>query len=193
MSRATLVEVVEWLESTFEHLDLRRSYGGALAYNFFGPPRLTQDVDVLLLVPAVKIPALVETMSDAGFQLGDVQPQPMQLTTIATSLRTPPGLTVTQWRGVRVELFTPWHPFHTRVLDRSPERMFGSRRIRVHAAEDLIVFKKIFNRPKDLTDIRAMLMAQKGRLNLQQIRTEAESFLLEPSQRELEDLLTELA
>jgi hypothetical protein len=49
MSLAGLVEVIHWLEDVFERVGLRRSYGGAIAYNYYGPPRVTQDVDLLVL------------------------------------------------------------------------------------------------------------------------------------------------
>jgi hypothetical protein len=59
MSSAGLVDVIHWLEGTFDRLGLRRSYRGAIAYNYYGPPRLTQDVDVLVLIPDLKAPAFV--------------------------------------------------------------------------------------------------------------------------------------
>jgi hypothetical protein len=52
---AGLIDVIHWLEEVFEQLQLRRSYGCAIDYNYFAPPRLTQDVDVLALVPDTKI------------------------------------------------------------------------------------------------------------------------------------------
>jgi hypothetical protein len=63
--------------------------------------------------------------------------------------------------------------------------------IPVHAAEDLIVFKKIFDRPKDWADIKAMLLAQKGLLDLNRIRTEAGHLLTAESLEELDRLLSE--
>lgn len=62
MSLAGLVDVIHWLEEVFDRLGLRRSCGGAIAYNYYGPPRLTQDVDVLALVPDIKAPAFVEEL-----------------------------------------------------------------------------------------------------------------------------------
>jgi hypothetical protein len=51
MILAGLIDVIHWLEDAFERPQLRRSYGDAIAYNYCAPPRLTQDVDVLALVP----------------------------------------------------------------------------------------------------------------------------------------------
>ena len=63
MNLSGLIDVIHWLEEVFERLQLRRSYGGAIAYNYYAPPRLTQDVDVLALVPDSKIPELLSLVA----------------------------------------------------------------------------------------------------------------------------------
>ncbi|MBI1853225.1 MAG: hypothetical protein HYR85_23045 [Planctomycetes bacterium] len=69
MSR--LAEVNHGLEGLFDRLALKRTYGGAIAYNDWGPPRLTQDIDVLVLVPDSGIPPLVEEFVKAGCLYGE--------------------------------------------------------------------------------------------------------------------------
>jgi hypothetical protein len=191
MSLSGLVDVLHWLETVFNGLQLRRSYGGAIAYNYYGPPRLTQHIDVLALVPDMKIPALVDEFAGAGCLHGDRDPGPVELRPVLDDLRSKAHYTVFHCRGIRTELFVPWHPFHHRVLERSPERELEGRRIRIHAPEDLIVFKKIFDRPKDIGDIKAILMAQKGNLDLERLRFEAKSLLTDQSFEELESLIVQ--
>ena len=191
MSLAGLVDVIHWLEGVFDRLQLQHSYGGAIAYNYYGPPRLTQDVDVLALIPALKTNALVEDLAAEGCLYGEADPRPLDLKAVLEDLRSKAHLAVFLCRGIRVELFVPWHPFHHRVLERSPERDLEGRKIRIHAAEDLIVFKKIFDRPKDLGDIKAMLMAQKGRLDLGRLAVDARGLLSDDSFKELESLIAQ--
>lgn len=191
MILAGLVDVIHWLEDVFDRLQLLRSYGGAIAYNYYGPPRLTQDVDVLALVPDTKIPALLEEFASAGCLYGAEDPGPLELRLVLEDLRSRAHLAVFLCRGIRTELFVPWHPFHHRVLERSPERDLEGRRIRIHAPEDIIVFKKIFDRPKDIGDIKAILMAQKGKLDLARLRNDARLLLSDDSMTELEALLTQ--
>jgi hypothetical protein len=186
-----LIDVIHWLEEVFTRLRIRHSYGGAIAYNYYGPPRLTQDVDVLAQVPALQMPAFVEELAASGCLHGDPTLQPVELRPVLEDLRGRAHLAVFLCHGVRVELFVPWHPFHQRVLDRSPERDLEGQSIPVHAAEDLIVFKKIFDRPKDWTDIKAILLAQKGFLDLERIRAEARQLLTPESLEELDHLLSE--
>ncbi len=189
MSARGLIDVVHWLESVFDGLGLKRSYGGAIAYNFYGPPRLTQDIDVLVLVPDTRIPGLLDALRASGCLHGDRDPRPIDVRAVLADLRGAGRVAVFLCHGIRVEVFVPWHPFHHRVLDRSPERDLEDRKIRIHAPEDLIVFKKIFDRPKDLADIRAILATQAGRLDTGRILSDAEAFLEPESLNELKALL----
>ncbi|MBM3835168.1 MAG: hypothetical protein FJ403_18220 [Verrucomicrobia bacterium] len=191
MSLAGLIDVIHQLEDIFERLGINRSYGGAIAYNYYAPPRLTLDVDVLVLAPDLKIPHFVEELSSAGCKYGTREPRSLELNSVLKDFRSKPYLAVFQCRGIRIEVFVPWHPFHHRVLERSPIRDLEGRPLRIHAAEDLIVFKKVFDRPKDIGDIKAMLMAQKGMLNLDRLCSDAKVLLTEVSFRELEDLISQ--
>ncbi|MEK9144161.1 MAG: hypothetical protein AAB339_00970 [Elusimicrobiota bacterium] len=193
MIPAGLVGTIHWLEDVFEGLKLGRSYGGAIAYNYYGPPRLTQDVDVLALIPAIQSPALIEALAGGGCLLGDVDPKPLDVKAALAELRGRGHMVTLVRQGIRIEIFAPWHPFHSRVLERSPERVLDGRTIRIHSAEDLIVFKKIFDRPKDIMDIKAMLLAQKGRLNTARLLSDAKGLLADADWKELEDLITRYA
>lgn len=186
-----LVEVIHELEAIFDRLGLDRSYGGAIAYNYYAPPRFTQDIDLLILVPEIKIPRLFDELSARGWQHGPNDKSGLVLGTFLKELRTKPYLATIFCGGIRTELFVPWHPFHYRVLERSPQRDLEGRSIRIHSAEDLIVFKKIFDRPKDIGDIKAMLMTQKGSLDLGRLRSDAKLLLTGNSLQELEGLLSE--
>jgi hypothetical protein len=186
---AGLIDVIHWLEDVFERLELRRSFGGAVAYNYYAPPRLTQDVDVLVLVPDIKVPELVEEFASAGCQHLKPDSRPLELHAVLEDFRSKAHLAAFACRGIRTELFLPWHPFHHRVLERSPERDLEGRKIRIHAAEDLIVFKKVFDRPKDIGDIKAMLMAQKGKLDIERLLSDAQQLLSDDGCRELESLV----
>lgn len=192
MTTPRLVDVIHWLEDVFNRVGLRRSYGGAIAYNYHGPPRLTRDVDVLVLIPDTKVPTLVEALSAAGCLLGDVDPRPLDLPSVLAEFRGKARMATFLYRGTRVEVFLPWHPFHHRVLDRSPERDLEGRRIRIHTAEDLIVFKKVFDRPKDLTDIQAILIAKRGHLDTVRMLGDAVGLLDERSLAELATLVRDL-
>lgn len=183
-----LVGTIHWLEDVFDKVGLQRSYGGAIAYNYYGPPRLTQDVDVLALIPDIKSPALIEALAEGKCLLGESEPRPVELRAALADLRGKAHMATFMRELIRIEIFVPWHPFHSRVLERSPERLLEGKKIRIHAPEDLIVFKKIFDRPKDLMDIKAILLAQSGRLDIARLLSDAKSLLTAQSWQELREL-----
>lgn len=191
MSPSGLIDAIHRLERIFDRVKIDRSYGGAIALNYYAPPRFTQDIDLLLLVPDLKLPELVEDLSRAGCKHGLHDPNGLVLTRMLGELRSKPFFSTIYLGGIRTELFAPWHPFHHRVLERSPARELEGRLIRIHAAEDLIVFKKIFDRPKDIGDIKAMLLAQQGRLDLNRLRSDAKTLLSVPSFQELSALIAQ--
>ena len=54
-----------------------------------------------------------------------------------------------------------------------------------------MIFKKIFDRPKDIQDIKAILLAQKGKLDLARVKSEATDLLTDESGKQLEALLAQ--
>jgi predicted nucleotidyltransferase len=196
MATKTIVEVVLWLEDLFDRHRIVRSYGGAIARNFFAEPRLTRDVDLLVLVSQTQVPALVKDLVDAGAsaleidgEAGTELPRPLDLGRVLSDLRGKAHMTALRCFGVRVEIFVPWHPFDHEVLRRSLEQQFDGRTIRIHSPEDLIVYKKVFNRSKDIEDIKAILAARAGTLDLDRIRSGASRLLDESAANELEELI----
>jgi len=198
MAPRTLVELVAWLEDLFDRHGVERSYGGAIARNFHALPRLTKDVDVLVHVSRIALPALVAELADAGASGLSVDPatgvpsrRPLDVRDVLADLSRGARMTRLLCFGIPVELFAPWHPFDHEVLRRAQPREIDGRRIRVHSPEDLIVYKKVFDRSKDVEDIKAILAAQAGRLDLDRIRAGAQQLLDEAGQGELERLLQE--
>jgi hypothetical protein len=196
MAGRTLVELISWLEDLFERHSVRRSYGGAIARNFHALPRLTKDVDVLVLVAQLEIPPLVQDLIEAGAsalviddETGFETALPLDLRRLLDDFRGGSRMTRLLCFGVRVELFAPWHPFDHEVLARAELRELGGRRIRVHTPEDLIVYKMVFGRSKDIEDIKAIVASQAGSLDLDRIRASASQLLDDAGLRELEDLL----
>jgi predicted nucleotidyltransferase len=93
--------------------------------------------------------------------------------------------------GVPVELFVPWHPFDHEVLRSALPREVGGRSVKVHRPEHLLVYKKVFDRSKDIEDIKAILVANAGKLHVDLIRRWAGELLdgegVAEMERRLED------
>ena len=170
---------------------LRHAFGGALAQNYWGVVRATQDVDVLALIPALEFQKVVDALTTAGFCARDDAGNQQRITVAAAreSLRNAGLFAV--WLGtVKVEIFTPMLPIQHRILERAVLMPWGDRTIPVTTAEDLIVLKMVFHRDKDMRDIRAMLAVRGKLLDQAYVLDQASSVLDASGLAELRRLMT---
>ena len=63
-----LVRAVELLADVFAARSIRYAMIGGLATMLRGRPRFTQDVDILLDVPQIALPGLLEELARRGFK-----------------------------------------------------------------------------------------------------------------------------
>src|SRR5262245_5792871 len=64
-----LIRSVELLADVFASKSIRYAVVGGLATSLRGRPRFTQDVDVLLDIPQLALPGLLEALVQVGFSL----------------------------------------------------------------------------------------------------------------------------
>lgn len=183
-------DVVDKVAAVLEQQQVAHAFGGALAQNYWGVVRATQDVDVLAMVPALKLPPLLEALTAAGFRGRDEAGTDIPLDVAAAREAQRKRGLFEAWLGlVKVELFTPMLPLQHRILERVVMLVWKQRRIPVTTAEDLILLKMVFHRDKDLRDIRAMVATRGATLDRAYLTTQAAQ-VLEPAQiEELRQLL----
>lgn len=121
--------------------------GGALALAYATEePRGTRDIDVNVFVAASEAATVfaalplgvVHSAADVKAAQRDEQVRLM-------------------WDDTPIDLFFAAEPFHLEVQDRCRVVPFADRLIRVLCAEDLAVFKAMFDRGKDWVDIATMV------------------------------------
>lgn len=129
---------------------------GGIAVGVFGEPRFTQDVDVIIFIEKTKLEAFLARSEETGFSFDEKT-----------------VLSEAEERGVfRVFL----EEFHLDFLIASTEleRSALKRKVLVKifdkdvflpSKEDLLLFKIIPNRPKDLIDAEGIALRHKGKLD----------------------------
>lgn len=150
----SLVEQVSAIAEALDRSDIPWALGGALALAYATrEPRGTRDIDVNVFVSSSRcdevfaaLPAGVRT-SVADRQVVENEEQ-VRL----------------WWDSTPVDLFFASAPFHLEVAHRCRVVPFAGRTIRVLSAEDLAVFKAMFDRSKDWVDIETMI--ESGALNV---------------------------
>ncbi len=136
---------------------------GGIGVAFHGPIRTTRDIDLLLTLPQVNLPNVLDALVAAGFTL-DVND--------AIRRWNHDHLLDFTYGPVRIDWLKPVLPAFEHILARARWEQIEDRQIRVADAEGLILLKLIAFRPRDQEDIKGLLVANAGRLDLEWVRSE---------------------
>ena len=152
------VEISTWLtKHSVPHFFI-----GGLAVQYWGEPRLTADVDLCVAVEPEEADSLVEKL------LKEFQPATAAARDIARRSLLLPLRSST---GVLVEVALGFSGFEKTAAGRTRRiEVAPGKRIPICSAEDLIVYKIMANRSKDIADIETILLRQGRRLDKKYIR-----------------------
>lgn len=140
-------EVARRLADVLEDAAIPYAVGGALAYGFHGPPRATNDVDLNLFVGPDRLPEALGVLA----AVADVDHE--------EALRSAEqrGDLIVRVDGMRVDVFVPSIPLVEQAAKRVQRAVLLGRPITVLSAEDLVLFKLLFFRSKDLADVERLV------------------------------------
>jgi hypothetical protein len=141
---------------------------GGVATSLIARPRLTVDVDVVMLVSVVDLPQLIAAAESLGL-----------------SLRRPDGAAFARAHrvlllqhdqsGTNLDISLGALPFEIEAVNRGVTTSFSSVEVILPTPEDLIIMKAVAHRPKDLLDIEAIAQAHPD-LDFQRIRRWLQDF-----------------
>lgn len=145
----TFVEKVELLHRALADGAVRHAFGGALALAYYThDPRATADVDLNISLTADRAAAVFSLLP------------PFVTWTDDDVARTAADEQIRLWWGrTPIDLFFRASVFHDGVAERTRWHPFASTSLPFLAADDLAVFKALFDRPKDWLDIAEMQAA----------------------------------
>lgn len=129
---------------------------GGLAVMVVGEPRTTADADAVVFVSVPEAEALIDRAAGAGFDVREEVERERLATTGTFRLR----------RGrFQLDLITASLPFEEAASRRaSVHELFGVR-LPFPSAEDLILFKVLAGRDKDMLDAAGVARRHRGRLD----------------------------
>ena len=176
---------MEALCQALEDIDAPSMMIGGVAVIALGVPRYTVDIDVTIQGKNSN-PEQVFGV----FAQHDINPRIEDALDFAHSRQI--VLALHEPSGVSIDASLAWLPFEEEAIQRRQVRDYAGVRIRVPLPEDLIVYKLVACRPRDLEDVEKLLLLYGKKLDLDRIRGWIGQFsevLEEPDRREvLEDL-----
>jgi len=157
----SLPEKIVRLEEAFTGERLPHAFGGALALAYYATPRATLDIDVNVFVGVSRAEEVLALLGALG--AGPCPSSERARLRREEQARIP-------WAGTPVDLFFAYDPFHESCRERRRGVPFGDARLHILSAEDLLVFKVLFDRDKDWRDIEEMAFALAGELDAAYVR-----------------------
>jgi hypothetical protein len=144
------------LARALDRARIPHAFGGAIALAFAAEPRATVDIDVNLFVPVSRADDVLEVLRSLGVSLDE--------TGIGERLSRDEQIRL-RWTGTWLDLFFSYSPLHDSCHERARTVRVLGQEIRVLSAEDLAVFKVLFDRPKDWLDVEAILRTRGERFD----------------------------
>jgi len=182
---AALTDVMRW----FADEEIRGVIVGGVAASILGRPRMTRDVDALILAEDTGWDRLVRSASSFGITPRIENAIDFAARTRVLLLRHDPS-------GVDVDVMLGALEFHNELVARSALVDLGVLQVRVPSPEDLVIMKAVARRPRDIADIESILMVDRV-LDLDRIRQKLREFssLLDMPeiQEDFEELLRRLS
>src|SRR3989339_1053839 len=136
---------------------------GGFAVAFWGEPRLTKDIDLVLATSKDILTNLVDILRDNNYVFHYEELKMLAKLSnrfaIADATNT-----------FRIDLWIPKTQYEQRAFERRINKKYNRDKISLISPEDLILFKLLANRTKDLDDIKGVLARQKGKLDREYLR-----------------------
>lgn len=157
--RTALKDLMRWLDSE----EIGSAIIGGIAVSIRGRPRLTHDIDAVVLGDEIGWERVVESAARHGF----VSRTEEDLLDFAARSRV---LLLRHRRsGIDLDVSLGGLPFEYEMVERSSIVDVGSLPLRIVSAEDLLVMKALARREKDMADIEGILEVQRN-LDLDRVR-----------------------
>ncbi|HEV7428493.1 MAG TPA: nucleotidyl transferase AbiEii/AbiGii toxin family protein [Thermoanaerobaculia bacterium] len=161
---AALTDVMRWLADE----GIAGTIVGGVAASILGRPRMTRDIDALILAEDTGWDRLVGSAAAYGIA-------PRIDGVVDFAARTRVLLLRHQPSGVDVDVMLGALTFHGELVARSTLIDVGPLRVRIPSPEDLVIMKAVARRPRDMADIESILSVQRG-IDLDRVRQKLREF-----------------
>ena len=128
---------------------------GGQAVLLYGEPRLTRDIDITLGVNIDRLGTLLALVSALGFH-----PLPEDTEGFVRQTMVLPVLD--EATGIRVDFIFSFTSYEQQAIRRAKRLTFLGQEVCFATAEDLIIHKIFAGRPRDVEDVRGVILKNPG-------------------------------
>jgi predicted nucleotidyltransferase len=124
---------------------------GGQAVLRYGEPRLTKDIDVTLGLGIEGLPTIKEVVARLSFAILVDDPETFVRKTLVLPV-------MDEDSGIRVDFMFSFSQYEKQALDRATGVKIKGTPVNFASLEDVVIHKIIAGRPRDMEDIRSMLL-----------------------------------
>jgi predicted nucleotidyltransferase len=161
---------------------------GGQAVLLYGEPRLTKDIDITLGVGIEELPVVKKSVRALRLSIESDNIDDFVRNTMVLPAKE-------DETGIRVDFVFTFSPFERLAIERAREVIFDGTPVRFASLEDIVILKIVAGRPRDIEDVRTILLKNSG-FDRRYIRSWLEEFdkaLDEKCSRRFEDILADIA
>ena len=124
---------------------------GGQAVLLYGEPRLTRDIDITLGIGAEELSKVKKISRIVGLKILVKNDKNFVAKTMVLPV-------LDRESGIRIDFTFSYSPYERQAIERAKEIQLGRTSVRFASLEDLVIHKVIAGRPRDLEDVRSVLL-----------------------------------
>lgn len=124
---------------------------GGQAILLYGEPRLTKDIDVTLGIGTEGLEKVMQSVENLRFKILVPDPEDFVRETMVLP-------TLHEKSGIRVDFIFSYSAYEQQAIQNAKKVKLGSTDVFFASLEDVIIHKIIAGRPRDLEDIRSVIL-----------------------------------
>ena len=169
-------KILSGIDASLKKRDIPYMIIGGQAVLLYGEPRLTRDIDITLGVSVDHLDELLAVVQELT-----LKPLPKDLKSFVRQTMVLPALDETT--GIRVDFIFSFTPYETEAIKRAKKIKIMDREVNFASPEDLIIHKIFAGRPRDIEDVRTVLLKNPD-IDVQYIRKWLKEFDLFSEKKE---------
>ncbi len=144
-------ELLKKIAVVLDNLKIPYMIIGGQAVLLYGEPRLTKDIDITLGMGIDGIEKVKRAAQDLNFRILVDNPEDFTMETMVLPV-------IDDKTGVRIDFIFSFSMYEKQALKRSVDIEFDNIKVKFASCEDLIIHKIIAGRPRDIEDVKAILL-----------------------------------
>jgi hypothetical protein len=156
-------QTLESIALGLERLAIPYMVVGGQAVLLYGEPRLTRDIDVTLGTDPGRLPEVLDWVRAEGWRVLVETPAEFVTRTMVLPCLDPTS-------GIRVDFIFSFSLYEQEALRRTRRISIGKAEVCFASLEDLVIHKVFAGRPRDLEDVRSILLKNRG-IDLEYVQT----------------------